>query len=98
MATIQLAPGRRADFLAEFHELVPQVHAEKGCLEYGPAIDVQTPIAAAAAVREDIVTVVEKWENLEALQDHLAATHMARFREAVKDLVMGVEIRVLEPA
>jgi quinol monooxygenase YgiN len=98
LATIQLAPGRRADFLAQFHKLVPLVHAEKGCIEYGPAIDVQTPIGAVSPVRGDVVTVVEKWESVQALQDHLAALHMRRYREAVKDLVVSVEIRVLEPA
>ncbi len=98
LATIQLAPGRRADFLAQFQKLVPQVHAERGCLEYGPAIDVAAPIAAVPSVRGDVVTVVEKWESVQALQDHLAAPHMGRYREAVKDLVVGVEIRVMEPA
>ena len=97
LATIQLAAGRRADFLAEFDKLVPQVHAERGCLEYGPAIDLATPIAASAAVREDTVVVVEKWESVQALRDHLAAPHMERYREVVKDWVVSVEIRVLEP-
>src|SRR5262245_31009621 len=95
LATIQLAPGRRADFLAEFRKLVPEVHAERGCLEYGPTIDVATPLSATSAVREDVVTVVEKWHSVQALQDHLAAPHMSRYREIVKNLVVGVEIRVL---
>jgi quinol monooxygenase YgiN len=98
LAMIRLAPGRRSDFLAKFHKLVPQVRAERGCIEYSPAIDVQTPIAAVSGIREDVVTVVEKWEDLPALEDHLAAPHMTRYRETVQDLVVGVEIRVLEPA
>ncbi|MEX0642829.1 MAG: putative quinol monooxygenase [Pirellulales bacterium] len=98
LATIQLAPGRRADFLAEFDKIVSQVHAERGCLEYGPAIEMNTPIAAAASARDDFVTVIEKWESVQALQDHLAAPHMTSYRETVKDLVAGVEIRVMEPA
>lgn len=97
LATIQLARGRRADFLAQFHKLVPLVHAERGCIEYGPAIDIETPIAPVLPVRDDVVTVIEKWESVQALQDHLAAPHMSRYREAVKDLVAGVDIRVLQP-
>lgn len=98
LATIRLNPGRRADFLAEFRKLVPQVHAEAGCIEYGPAIDIPTPIEAVAPVRDDVIVVIEKWESVQALQDHLAAPHMARYRETVKELVAGVEIRVLQPA
>jgi quinol monooxygenase YgiN len=44
------------------------------------------------------VTVVEKWESVAALENHLAAAHMLNHRERVKDLVAAVEIRVLAPA
>jgi quinol monooxygenase YgiN len=97
IATIKIVPRQREAFLESFRQLVPQVRAEAGCIEYGPAIDVQTPVAAQPAVREDVVTVVEKWDSIAALQDHLAAPHMQRYREQVKDLVASVEICVLEP-
>ena len=97
IATIRTAAGRRDDFLAAFRELVPLVRAEAGCLEYGPAVDLETPISGQPPNRDDVVTVVEKWESLAALQDHLAAPHMLRYREKVKDLVAGLEIRVLQP-
>jgi quinol monooxygenase YgiN len=45
-----------------------------------------------------VVTVVEKWESPAALHAHLAAPHMASFRERVKGMVTGIEIRVLAPA
>jgi quinol monooxygenase YgiN len=96
IATIQTAAGRRDDLLAAFRDLVPLVRAEVGCIEYGPAVDVDTPINSRAA-RSDVVTVVEKWESVAALTDHLAAAHMKTFRGRVKDVVAGVDIRVLEP-
>ena len=98
IATIETAPGMREDFLAAFAELVPDVRAEPGCLEYGPAIDLATSIADQPAPRENVVTVIEKWESVEALRKHLEAPHMARYRRTVKDIVLGVSIRVLEPA
>jgi quinol monooxygenase YgiN len=97
IATIRTANGRREDFLAAFRELVPLVRAEAGCLEYGPAIDFDAGIDNQPAERADVVTVVEKWEGAAALQAHLAAPHMLRYREKVKDIVAGVEIRVLKP-
>ncbi|MCB1804273.1 MAG: antibiotic biosynthesis monooxygenase, partial [Candidatus Competibacteraceae bacterium] len=35
LATIQLKPGQRAAFLQEFHQVMPKVHQEQGCIEYG---------------------------------------------------------------
>jgi quinol monooxygenase YgiN len=98
IATVRTAAGRRGDFLAVFRELLPLVRAEIGCLEYGPAIDLDAGVNGQPAVRDDVVTVVEKWESIAALQNHLTAPHMLRYREMVKDLVAGLEIRVLEPA
>jgi quinol monooxygenase YgiN len=97
IATIRTAAGRRDEFLAAFRQIVPVVRAEAGCLEYGPAIDLPTGIGAQSAVRDDVVTVMEKWASVAALKDHLAAPHMARYREKVKDIVVGLELRVLEP-
>jgi quinol monooxygenase YgiN len=98
IATVEVKAGRRADFLTEFHRLVPQVRAEAGCLEYGPAVDIASGIAAQAPLRDHVVTVVEKWESLDALRAHQAAPHMAAYRERVKDLVTGVTLHILEPA
>jgi quinol monooxygenase YgiN len=97
IASIQTAAGRRDDFLAAFNELVPDVQAEAGCIEYGPAIDLATA-ASSQPARENVVTVIEKWENVEALLAHLKAPHMLRYRDRVKDIVTGIDIRVLEPA
>jgi len=98
IATITVAPGRRDDFLAAFHELMPKVQAEDGCLEYGPAVDVETPISAQTFKGHDVVTVIEKWESVAALQAHLDAPHMQEYREQVKELVTSLTLHVLEPA
>jgi len=98
IATIEVKPGKRDAFLAEFHKLMPKVHAEKGCIEYGPAVDAKTDIKAQIPMRENVVTIMEKWESLKALQAHLAAPHMGEYREAVKDIVKGVTLQILQPA
>lgn len=98
IATIELNAGKRDAFLAEFHKLVPQVRAEAGCLEYGPAIDVATDISAQIPLRENVVTVVEKWEDLPALKAHLVAPHMLDYRPRVKELVKGTTLQILGPA
>jgi len=98
IANIEVKPGARDAFLKVFRALVPKVHAEAGCIEYGPTVDAKTDIRAQLPFREDVVTIVEKWESLAALKAHLTAPHMAEYREAVKGLVVKVTLQVLEPA
>lgn len=98
LARIELASGRRAEFLAEFHRLMPQVHAEAGCLEYGPAVDAETKLPRQTKLGDDVVMIVEKWESLAHLEAHLVAPHMTPYRERVKDIVRGTQLTVLDPA
>lgn len=97
VVTIEVRPGKREAFLAEVQRNLPNVRAETGCIEYGPAVDLKTEIKAQIPFRENVVTVVEKWGNLPMLQAHLAAPHMAAYRERVKDFVVSVSMQVLEP-
>jgi quinol monooxygenase YgiN len=98
IATVEVKPGKREAFLAEFHRNIPNVRAEKGCIEYGPTVDVKTDIKAQIPLRENTVTIVEKWESLQALQVHLQAPHMGEYRARVKDIVASVTLQVLEPS
>ncbi len=97
IATVEVAPGRRDDFLTEFRQVVPHVLAEQGCIEYGPTVDANTNISAQGPCREDVVVIVEKWESLPALETHLNAPHMHDYRARVKDLVKHVALQILEP-
>lgn len=98
IATLEVAPGKRAEFLREFQANVPAVLAEEGCIEYVPTIDLQTSINAQGDARENVVTVVEKWDSTEALEAHLIAPHMIAYREKVKDMLLNVSLQVLEQA
>lgn len=97
IATIQLVPGTREPFLKEFRLVTEHVRAEAGCIEYGAAVDEPTPLPVQELAGEDVVVVVEKWESVEALQAHVAAPHMAEYRQRVGDFVRGVQLMVLRP-
>lgn len=97
IATIEVKPGKREAFLAEFNKNVPNVRAESGCVEYGPTVDAKTDVKAQIPLRENVVTIVEKWESLQALHAHLVAPHMATYRERVKDYVVGATLQILDP-
>jgi len=97
IARIQIQPGRLNDFFQEFLKIVPDVLNEKGCLEYGPTRDVVSGLERQVPVRDDVATIIEKWEDLDALKAHLVAPHMLAYRERVKALVIKAELFITEP-
>jgi quinol monooxygenase YgiN len=98
VATVTVHPNRREAFLAEVRKVCPEVSAEHGCLEYSPAIDVQTGHPRQVALRPNVVTIVERWVDAEALKAHAAAPHMLAFRTRCADMVAATDLQVLEPA
>lgn len=98
ICVVQLVPGKRDEFLKAFHELMPAVHAEDGCIEYGPTVDAETTIGAQVPRRPDVVTLIEKWRDLKALEAHLAAPHMTPYRAIVKPIIDNTKLYVLETA
>ena len=98
IATIEVAEGKRNDFLKIVHKVVPKIRAEEGCLEYGPTIEIPTGFKAQIPVRENVVTMVEKWADLKALEAHLSAPHMIAYREEVKGVVVSTKLQVLQTA
>ena len=77
LAIITAKPGQRGTLLQAFKAIVPTVHAEAGCIEYGPVIDVD---GADPAFGPDTFVVVEKWESMAALKAHAVAPHMKALR------------------
>lgn len=98
IATIDLNPGTREAFLAEFHKVVPTVLEEAGCIAYTPTVDNAPAFPGQYEIGADRVVVIEQWETLEALKAHGAAPHMKAYRAAVKAYVRGMELRVLASA
>jgi quinol monooxygenase YgiN len=96
IATIQVVPGKRDEFLEVFSANVPNVLAEDGCIRYEPTVDVDSGLGIQGELRGNAVTIVETWESLEALHRHLAAPHMATYREKSQHLVTGTSLQVLE--
>jgi quinol monooxygenase YgiN len=97
LAAISVKPGKLAEFLDIFKANVPVVLEEKGCIEYFPAVDVDSGLPPQV-MDENVVTVIEKWESLDALHAHLSAPHMAAYKEKTKDMVEGVVLKVLKKA
>ena len=98
IAIITTKPGLRADVLQAFHANMPAVHAEKGCIEYAPAIDTPGMGAFQTQLGPDTFVVVEKWATAADLAAHGAAPHMAAYGAANRDKIASRVIHVLSPA
>ena len=98
IAVITAKAGQRAAVLAHFNANVPAVRAEKGCIEYGAAVDLDPALKFQTAFGPDAFVVVEKWESSQALMAHAAAPHMAAYAAKTKDLLASRVIHILQPA
>ena len=83
------------EFVEIFKSNVPNVREERGCIEYFPTVDINADLPPQS-MDENVVTIIEKWESLDALRDHLKAPHMLSYKEKVKDMVEGLSLKVLK--
>ena len=98
LAIITAKPGKRDAILREFRANMPAVHAEKGCIEYGPAIDAEGMGGIQTKLGSDTFVVVEKWDSIDSLKAHAAAPHMAAYGAKTRDMIATRIIHVLSPA
>jgi quinol monooxygenase YgiN len=98
IAVVTAKPGKREEVLKHFRANVPAVRAEKGCIEYGAAVDADPALPVQTKYGADTFVAVEKWESMEALKAHAAAPHMAAYGARTKELLASRVIHILSPA
>ena len=97
IASIRIETGSLSGFLEIFRANMLKVREERGCIEYFPLVDIDAKLTPQI-LDENVVTIIEKWESLEALREHLEAPHMLAYREKVKNIVTGLSLKVLVEA
>jgi len=97
IAVITAKPGKREEVLRHFRANVPAVRVEKGCIEYGAAVDADPALPVQTKYGPDTFVVVEKWESMDALRAHAAAPHMAAYGAKTKELLASRVIHILNP-
>jgi quinol monooxygenase YgiN len=98
VAVITAKPGMRENILEAFHGNMPAVHAEQGCIEYGPVTDADGVGSFQTKFGPDTFLVIEKWESLDALKAHAASPHMVAYGAKTRDMIASRVIHVLSPA
>ena len=97
IAVITAKPGKRDEVLKHFRANVPAVRAEKGCIEYGAAVDADPALPVQTKYGPDSFVVVEKWDSIDALKAHAAAPHMAAYGAKTRELLASRVIHILSP-
>ncbi len=97
IALIRVKEGKAPEFTKIFKDYASNVRKERGCIEYFPAVDVKTQLPPQS-LDENVVTIIEKWESLEALQDHFASPGMREQQKREKGMVEGATIKILQEA
>lgn len=97
IADITVKAGKRDELIALFHQLVPTVLAEEGCISDGPTVDIETDIGVQEECQPNRVTIMEQWDSVAALEQHLGMPHMAEFRSNLAGIVEGLQLRVCKP-
>ena len=93
VAIVTTRPGQRDTVLAAFRQILPTVHAEEGCIEYEPVIDVP---GTDDQFGPDTFVVVEKWTSRETLAAHAVSPHMKAYAEKVGAQIAGRAVHVLQ--
>ncbi|MGH7045539.1 MAG: putative quinol monooxygenase [Stellaceae bacterium] len=97
VAIITAKPGMREQILDAFRANMPAVHAEPGCIEYGPAIDAEDAGRMQTKFGSDTFVVIEKWQSPEALRAHAGSPHMAAYAAKTREMIASRVIHVLQP-
>lgn len=90
MGTIEVEEGTIDGVKDALATMETATRAEPGCLTYAFATDISSPTT---------IRLVERWESMEALQEHFVSPHMAAFGEAVGGLApKSIDIKSYEIA
>ena len=73
--------------LRELEAFAQTTRTEKGCIEYLPLLSRED---------EDLIVILERWEDEDALRAHLDTTQMAAYREATRPFVEERSATVFE--
>src|SRR4030065_2635857 len=94
IATVKLKEGKRKDYLHEMYKISPVVHIETGCIEYAPHVDADSGFEVQKKLGPDTVTIIERWQSLNALKKHSTAQHMNTFRQKTKEIGQSTQLLV----
>jgi len=95
IASICVKTGKIADYLTILKANMQAIKKEKGYIEYVPTVDIDAKLPLQV-LDNNVITILEKWESIEAFHAHLKASHMLDYREKIKTMIESVSVKVLQ--
>ena len=98
VASLRIKEGKLEEFVQMFRALAPVVRQEEGCHQYLFTVDLETGVPPQT-IEKNVVTFIEKWESVDALQAHMMTPHMKAQAEKEKGVVEEiVSLKILKEA
>jgi len=96
IVTMRIKEGQMPAFLTACAELRPQVLQEPGCFAYDYTRDAASPRGGQQPIEADRITLIERWESMDALKAHLETPHMKAAGAKMTDMRASIELRFTE--
>lgn len=77
-ATITAKPGERDNIISKSRDLIESTRLESGCISYN---------LYASTEDDDVLMMLEQWENPEVLETHMQTEHFKAFGAAIGDIM-----------
>jgi len=78
VATITSKPGKRNEIISKSQKVISKTRMESGCISYE---------LMASTEDENVLVMVERWENMESLQAHMQTPHFQSFGPSIEHLM-----------
>ena len=79
--------GKAEEAIALYDELVRETRKENGCITYNLFRDNKNP---------DILTMIEEWKSVEALEEHMKSEHFTRIVPIIGKMRKSSELNIYE--
>ena len=87
-ATFHVHSAKQDTFLQEIQPLIANSRAEKGNISYSLQKDIE---------KENTFTMIEVWQDLQAVESHNSSEHFTSFVAKAKDLLTApLDVKVFE--
>ena len=95
IVSMKMKEGKAEEFIKSFKQLAVKVKQERGCIDYFPAKDVDAGMPMYT-VDPNSVTIIERWENLDALKEHLASPDMQSRQANDMEMTESVTMKMVQ--
>lgn len=98
IAIMTAKPGKKEQVLAIARKNLATVRAEQGCHEYRLVEDVANANPLQTSLGADSFMFIEGWEDMPALEAHLATPHMKAYFSDVEPLMADQVLHIVKSA